>query len=130
MGFISYKILLQSFQQLVIPEMFGALLPYFLIFAQDVELSGLITLQSQLSLDPTQNTQQENVPYKFTIFSANLFKLLEEIVSFKYNITHNEYDELEQTKVTFPENITINLIKSNFLEALYSVITRLLEIKN
>lgn len=58
-GFVSYKILLQSFQEEVIPEMFSSLYPYFINFSETIEIAGLSVMQGRLNLKENNEHQVE-----------------------------------------------------------------------
>lgn len=50
LNFITYKVLLQSFQTEVIPSMFPYLYPYFINFSEDIEVAGLSAMQGRLNI--------------------------------------------------------------------------------
>lgn len=59
MTFVNFKILLQSFQQEVIPEMFAYLYPYFINFSEDIEVAGLSALQGRLDIRDQKLLQKD-----------------------------------------------------------------------
>lgn len=58
-----------------------------------------------------------------------VFKLFDEVIGFRYNISPKEYSELseyEKVKISFPEELLIKIIKLKFLDALYNVLMQLM----
>lgn len=74
--------------------MLTALLPYLLHFSEELELDGLTLMQRRLTLEqgPGQVQGERDGIKPMTQFSFNIFKLLEEIGGFKYNINFREWD--------------------------------------
>jgi hypothetical protein len=59
-----------------------------------------------------------------------VFKLLDEIIGFRYNISPKEYNDLsdfEKVKICFPEVLLVKTIRIQFLEALYNVLMQLMK---
>lgn len=77
LNFLSYKMLLTSFQEGVIPIMFDCLYPYFIDFSEDIEVAGLSVMQGRLNLRDSPSMLKGQEEHKaFTQFSFNIFQLL------------------------------------------------------
>lgn len=61
-----------------------------------------------------------------------MFRLLEHVIAFRFNLSHKEYDDLDDfSKITisFPETLLTKIINLNFLHALYNILMRLMRTK-
>ena len=90
-------------------------------------------LQNNMSLNGTTNQDNTQLNQsQVNNFYLCIFKLVSELVSFKYNISRGQYDELDvgmNNKVSFPKWILSIIIKGDFLHALFVILNKLLEIK-
>lgn len=94
MEFIPCKIMLQSFQQEIIPGIFGAINPFFRDFMQKIEIESLSrSIEKNVNISGEKSASNDH-PTVLMQFSAEniLFNLLQEVVSFKFNITKRDYD--------------------------------------
>lgn len=132
MPFVDYRSLCYSFQDSILPPIFDSLIPYFLNFEQAIQLSELTALQESLQLGElgaSSGAVDAAVWQEFNKFALVVFRLLEEVVTFRYNISFKEFegDGYEEMEVCFPEGIIRKMVGSDFLVALYNVIGKLMK---
>lgn len=74
---------MQDFQDRLIPDMFANIYPVFMTFSEDLEMMGLNIMQGNLSLEEGKKTND----HIFNPFFRTVFKLLSELINFRYSIT-------------------------------------------
>ena len=89
--YVRYKVMVNSFQEKIIPIILKDLYPYFISVTDKIKINELSAML------PT--FRENTLSQKFDLFSPEdkmvsqlVFNLLKEIVSFKYNITFSQYD--------------------------------------
>jgi hypothetical protein len=95
MPFVDYRSLSYNFQDTILPLIFDSLIPYFLNFEQAIEVSELSALQERLHLHDlavSSGAVDASLWQQFNKFTLVLFKLLEEVVTFRYNISYKEFE--------------------------------------
>ena len=90
MSFLSYRVLVLDFQDKLIPEIFAHLYPVFLSVSKDFEMISLSLRQSKISLKEGVTSSDSF----FSPFIKTIFKLLSEIINFRYSITASEFESL------------------------------------
>ena len=89
-------------------------------------------MQSNLNIKENPNQTQQinyNDNKTFNAFSFSIFQLLQEIITFKYNLNSHEFETSYETKarISFPDSVISAILKKDFLDSLYLLINRLLE---
>lgn len=129
-NYVEYRTLLASFQDTYIPRIFEALSPYFINISDAMDISELAILHDALSLSASEQPPECVLEFsQKNRFTELVFMLLENVVTFRYNLSYREYenyDDFDDVQISFPEALLVRVMQQNFLEALYSILLQLM----
>lgn len=94
MSYVEYRTLLSTFQESFIPRIFEALFPYFMSISDEMDINELLFLHNSLSVGEEQQAQCQLSFSTKNRFTEVVFELLSQVITFRYNITSREYEEL------------------------------------
>ena len=130
-SYVSYRTLLNNFEAAFLPRIFEALYPYFMGISDSMDVSELSFLQNSLSVGEARR-QGCVLEFNGTKFTETVFMLLEQVMTFKFNLSPRDYDECSESEtgmVSFPDELLATILRGNFLEALYNVLIQLMKTK-